>query len=74
VRLDDPLFSVGIDEYDCSPFASIAREDLSETWKIGADECSAIWVSSRTFRDAVLYRGVEPPRGEDAARCSSVFA
>jgi hypothetical protein len=60
VRLDDPLFSVGVDEHDGSLLARIPSEDLSETRKIGADERSSVWVSGRTFRDAILDRGVEP--------------
>jgi hypothetical protein len=56
-RLDDPLFPVGIYEYYRSFFA---REDLPQPRKIGADERGSIRISSRTFRDPVLDRSVEP--------------
>jgi hypothetical protein len=60
VRLDDPLFPVGIYEYYRSFFARVAREDLPQPRKIGADERGSIRISSRTFRDPVLDRSVEP--------------
>ncbi|MGC2375301.1 MAG: hypothetical protein WA484_15640 [Solirubrobacteraceae bacterium] len=74
MRLDDPLLPIWVYEHHGSIFARIPRKDLAKTWKVGADERSTVWVSSRTFRDAVLYRSVEPLRGKDTARCSSFFA
>ncbi len=58
--LDNPLLPIWVDEYHGSIFARIPGKDLAETWKIGTDERSSVWISSRTFRDAVLYRGIEP--------------
>jgi hypothetical protein len=60
VGLDDPLISIGIDEHHRTIFTRVPRKDLAKPWEIGADERSSIWISSRTFRYAVLYRGVEP--------------
>jgi hypothetical protein len=59
VRLDDPLLAIGVNEHHRSFFEGIPREDLSETWKVGADERSSIRISSRTFRDPVLDRGIK---------------
>jgi hypothetical protein len=60
VRLDDPLLPIWVHKHHSSIFAGIPGKDLAKAWNIGADECSSVWVSSRAFRDAVLYRGVEP--------------
>jgi hypothetical protein len=61
VRLNDPLLPIWVDKYHGSIFTRIPGKDLAKTRKIGADERSSVWISSRTFRDAVLDRGVEPP-------------
>lgn len=61
VGLDDPLLPIWVHEHHCSIFTRIPRKDLAKTWKIGANERSSVWISSRTFRDAVLDRSVEPP-------------
>ena len=54
------LFPIWIHKHDRSLFARIPCEDLSESRKIGADERGSIRISSRTFRDPILDRGVEP--------------
>jgi len=74
VRLDDPLLAVGIHEHHGPFFARVPREDVSKAGKIGTNERSSFRISSRTSRDPVLDRGIEPLGGEDAARCSSVLA
>lgn len=57
---DNPLFAIRVHEHHGSTFTRVARKDLAKAWKIGADERSSVWVSSRPFRDAVLYGRVEP--------------
>jgi hypothetical protein len=60
MRLYDPLLAIWVYEYYSSIFTRVAREDLAQTRNIGADERGSVWISSRTSRDAVLNRGVEP--------------
>ncbi len=60
VRLDDPLLPIGIDEHHGSCFACMSRKDLAKTRKIGAYKHRAAWISSGTFGDAILDRGIEP--------------
>jgi hypothetical protein len=60
VRLDNPLLAVGVHEHDRSIFARVFREDRAETWKVGAHERGSIRISSRTFGNPVLDRGIEP--------------
>jgi hypothetical protein len=69
-KLRDPLLPVGVYEHHGSGLTCMLRKDLAKPWKIGAYEHSSVWISSRTFRNAVLYRGVEPLRREHAARAS----
>jgi hypothetical protein len=72
MRLDDPLFPIGIHEDHRSLFARALREDRSEAWEIAAHEYSSVWVPRRPFRDPVLDRGVEPLRGKHAAWSTSL--
>jgi hypothetical protein len=60
VGLDDPLLPIWIYEHHGSILTCIPRKDLTKAWKVGADERSSVWISSGTFRNAILYRGVEP--------------
>ncbi|MGH2878997.1 MAG: hypothetical protein ACRDK4_05235 [Solirubrobacteraceae bacterium] len=74
MRLDDPLLAIGVHKHDGSVFPRVPGKDLTKAWKIGAYERRSGWISSGTFRDAVLYSGVEPLRGKNAAGRSNVFA
>ena len=60
MRLDDPLLTVGVHEHDRSIFARVFGKDRAETRKIGAHERRSIRISSRTFGDPVLDRGIKP--------------
>jgi hypothetical protein len=60
VWIDYPLLPIWEYEHHGSILTRIPREDLAKTWNIGADERGSVWISSRTLRDAILYRGVEP--------------
>jgi hypothetical protein len=59
-RLHDPLLPIGVHEHHGPIFAHVPRKDLTKNGQIGAYEHSSVWISSRAFSDAVLYRGVEP--------------
>jgi hypothetical protein len=60
VLLDNPLLTIRVHEHHSSIFPRIPCKDLAKSWKVGANERGSVWISSGTFRDAVLYRGVEP--------------
>lgn len=59
-RLDDPLLAVRVYEHHGSGFACMSRKDLAKTRKIGSHKYSAAGISSGTFGDAILERGIEP--------------
>jgi len=58
--LDDPLLPIGVHEHHSAIFARIIRKDLAKTRKVRAHKSGPVWISSGTFSDTVLDRGVEP--------------